>query len=270
MLARVSALFGVGDVGATHGGAPPGATAPPGEEAGAVPGDVPGAAHGAVPGAVPGAAPAPVGGVLPRLDPGARGAAALIALAVAAVAVTGFVVWHGRPRSVDVGAPAPVVVAASATPAALLVVDVAGEVRRPGLVRLPPGSRVADALAAAGGLRPGATTAGLNLARKVVDGEQVFVGPPGANAAAPGTSPTGAVGAAPGVGASGVGSGTQVNLNTATAEQLDALPGIGPVLAERIVAWRTSHGAFASVDQLREVSGIGARKLESIREYVTV
>ena len=191
--------------------------------------------------------PAPV-----QVDPGVRGVAALGAVAVAAVVATGVVVWRGRARPLDV-APPPAVVVTSATPsAALLVVDVAGDVRRPGLVRLPSGSRVADALTAAGGLRPGATTAGLNLARRLVDGEQVLVGVPASGAAA--ASP------APGV----------LDLNAATADDLDGLPGIGPVLADRIVEWRTAHGRFASVDQLREVSGIGARKFESLRALVTV
>jgi competence protein ComEA len=199
--------------------------------------------------APPAAVPAPSS----RWDPGPRGAAALVAVAVAAVAVTGGVVWRGRPRTVEVPPP-PSVVVASAAPA-LLVVDVAGAVRRPGLVRLPAGARVADALAAAGGLKRGATTAGLNLARKLVDGEQVLVGAPGA--APPGPAAPGA--AAP-----------LLNLNTATADDLDGLPGIGPVLADRIVEWRTAHGSFTSVEQLREVSGIGARKFESLRELVTV
>jgi competence protein ComEA len=185
-----------------------------------------------------------------RLDPGRRGVAALAAVAVAALLLTGAVVWRARPRPVDL-APPPVVTAPSAA-AAALVVDVAGDVRRPGLVRLPAGSRVADAIAAAGGLRPGATTEGLNLARRLTDGEQVLVG------AAPSGAPAAA--ASPGL----------VNLNTATAEDLDALPGVGPVLAERIVAWRDAHGPFASVDQLREVSGIGERKFADLRDRVTV
>lgn len=205
---------------------------------------------------LPDAAPVPSDAPA-RFDPGPRGAAALALVAVLAVVATGFVVWRGRPRPVEV-APPPVVVTAPSSAAAMLVVDVAGDVRRPGLVRLPAGSRVADAIAAAGGLRRGATTVGLNLARKLVDGEQVVVGA----TAAPGVAASGA--AAPGA------VSALVNLNTATADQLDELPGIGPVLAERIVEWRTSHGAFASVDQLREVSGIGARKFESIRELVTV
>ncbi len=192
------------------------------------------------------------------VDPGRRGALALAFVAVLAVVATFAVVWRGRPRPVDVPAPPRVVAAPSSAAAALVVVDVAGDVRRPGLVRLPAGSRVADALAAAGGVRPGASTAGLNLARKVVDGEQVVVGGPATPAGSP--APSGAPPAP----------GGPLDLNAATADQLDALPGIGPVLADRIVEWRTAHGRFASVEQLREVSGIGARKFDSLRDLVTV
>ena len=187
-------------------------------------------------------------GVDLQIDPGRRGLAALLAVALVAVLGTAFVVWRGRPRTTPLP---PAAVSVSAPPAALLVVDVAGAVRHPGLVRLPPGSRVADALRAAGGLLPGATAGGLNLARKVADGEQVLVGA---------AAPPGAAGASAG----------PLDLNTATADDLDALPGVGPVLAERIVAWRTEHGSFTSVDQLREVSGIGPRKFDSLRPLVRV
>jgi competence protein ComEA len=138
-----------------------------------------------------------------------------------------------------------------------MVVDVAGRVRRPGLVRLPPGSRVADAVAAAGGALPGVDLSTLNLARVLVDGEQVLVG-------IPGTSTPG--GAQPGVGG---GAGT-IDLNTATVDQLDSLPGVGPVLAQRIVDWRTAHGRFTSVDQLGQVGGIGPKKFGDIKPHVTV
>jgi len=178
-----------------------------------------------------------------RLDPGPRGVLALAAVAVVTLAVTGYVVWRGRPTPVALTPPSPAVVSTAPT---LLVVDVAGDVRRPGLVRVPAGSRVADALAAAGGVRPGASTTGLNLARKVVDGEQLVVG---RTAAA---------------------TSSLLDLNAATADQFDDLPGIGPVLADRIVEWRTAHGPFTTVDQLREVSGIGSSKFESLRDLVTV
>jgi competence protein ComEA len=139
----------------------------------------------------------------------------------------------------------------------VVVVDVVGRVRHPGLVRLPAGSRVDDAVRAAGGAAPGTDLTGLNLARVLVDGEQIAVGiavrvPP------PGTS-----------GSSGARAGL-INLNTATPEQLDSLPGIGPVLAQRILDWRTEHGRFVSVDQLREVSGIGEAKFADVRGLVTV
>lgn len=137
---------------------------------------------------------------------------------------------------------------ASASP----VVDVAGKVRRPGLVRLPPGARVQDALLAAGGELPGTDVMGLNLARRVVDGEEIVVGGP-PPAAGPG-------GPAPGTPAS------PLSLNAATAAQLEALPGVGPTLAQRIIRFREEHGGFTSVDQLLKVSGFGARRLRDLRD----
>ncbi|MQA82492.1 MAG: ComEA family DNA-binding protein [Streptosporangiales bacterium] len=144
------------------------------------------------------------------------------------------------------------------TPAGEIVVDVAGKVRRPGIVTLPAGSRVHEAIRAAGGLRPGATTAGLNLARRLVDGEQVVVGRPPA--------PTGQ---APSGGATG-GQDAMVDLNTATLEQLDGLPGVGPVLAQRILDYRTEHGGFRNVAQLKNVSGIGPSRFADLEPKVRV
>lgn len=201
-------------------------------------------------------APAPRGLVV---DPTRRGALALAGLATVSVLVTGGLVWRSRPRPVAV---VPPVVSTSSAPAAtaVVVVDVQGAVRRPGLVTLPAGARVADALAGAGGLKPGATTAGLNLARRVSDGEQVLV-------AVPGAAPP----VVPGAGASaGTSAGSRLDLNLATLEQLDALPGVGPVTAQRILDWRDQHGRFASVDQLREVDGIGDKRFEALRDLVTV
>ncbi|WP_445279669.1 helix-hairpin-helix domain-containing protein [Streptomyces sp. DSM 118148] len=139
-----------------------------------------------------------------------------------------------------------------ATSAAQIVVDVGGKVRRPGVQRLPAGARVADALRAAGGVRPGANTEGLNRARFLVDGEQVLVGVPAGAAPAP-PGPGGGAGGA----AAGGGPAAPVSLSSATADQLDTLPGVGPVLAQHIIDYRTRHGGFRSVDELRQVNGIG-------------
>ena len=212
-------------------------------------------------------APAPAGltALLPgtvrggRLDPGRRGAVALVVVAVLAALVTAVVVHRSRPQ--EVAAPAVERLGTSLPgadetpdPAAQLVVSVAGTVVTPGLVRLPAGSRVDDALRAAGGLSPGADPGLLNLARKLVDGEQVLVG----------------VGPPPAAAGSGGEAGGQLDLNAATAEDLDALPGIGPVLAERVVDWRTENGPFRSVDQLREVPGIGEAKYAVLEKKVRV
>jgi competence protein ComEA len=167
--------------------------------------------------------------------------------------VAGLGAWKSRPVPEPVGAPIPEQAQASPTSSTLLVVAVAGKVRRPGVVRLPAGSRVADAVAAAGGALPGSDLTMLNLARKLVDGEQVVVGVPAA-AAAP----------APGA------SGSLISLNSATAEQFDALPGVGPVLAQRLVEFRTTNGGFRSVDQLREVDGIGESRYQRLKDLVTL
>ncbi|MFH9014160.1 helix-hairpin-helix domain-containing protein [Streptomyces sp. NPDC017943] len=154
-----------------------------------------------------------------------------------------------------------------------IVVDVGGKVREPGIHRLPAGSRVADALRAAGGVKPGTDTGGLNRARFLVDGEQVLVGAPGSGAggAPPGgiAGAAGAAGAAPpGGAANGSAPTAPVSLNTATLDQLDTLPGVGPVLAQHIVDYRTRHGGFRSVDELREVNGIGDRRFADLRALV--
>ncbi len=181
-------------------------------------------------------------------------AAAILALVLVVVA------W----RHAAAGAPAPLRVApvtpARASPAAAatrrLVVDVVGAVRSPGLVRLPDGSRVADAIARAGGLRRGAERAGVNFAAPVSDGQQVVVPRRGA-----------AVLAGAGAGAGSASTGP-VSLSSATAEQLDALPGVGPVTAEKIVAYRQQHGAFRSVDELDAISGIGPSRIADLSGLV--
>jgi competence protein ComEA len=206
-----------------------------------------------------------------RLDPGVRGALALAGLALVAAAVALFLAWSSAATPAARQSIAPLKVAvpalsssASAGPSATsagLQVDVGGKVRRPGLVRLAAGARVADAVAAAGGVLPGTLMVGMSLARKLVDGEQLLVGEPAA-IAAPGVTAPDSSGVTAG--------GALVDLNTATAPELDALPGIGPVLAQRIVTWRTQHGNFTSVDQLHEVSGVGDAKFADLSPLVRV
>ena len=182
------------------------------------------------------------------------GTPAVRALAVFAVGVAvlaGVLAWRARPQ-VEPVAPAASIQPSSSAPAGYVVVAVSGKVRRPGLVRLPSGSRVADAIEAAGGALAGTDMSQINLARKVSDGELI------------------AVGVAAGPGASGTSAGGPVNLNTATLEQLQTLPGVGPVLAQRILDYRDQHGGFATVADLQKVTGIGASKYNDLKNRVTV
>jgi competence protein ComEA len=153
-----------------------------------------------------------------------------------------------------------------------LVVHVVGAVRRPGLLRLRDGARVADAVARAGGATRGADLAALNLAAPVVDGVQILVParvPSGGGAGVP--PPAGAeAGLAPSAGgAAAAGVGPKVSLTTATAEELDALPGVGPVTAQSILDYRTEHGPYRSVEDLDAVPGIGPSRIEQLRDLVT-
>ncbi|WP_405780843.1 helix-hairpin-helix domain-containing protein [Streptomyces sp. NBC_00859] len=157
--------------------------------------------------------------------------------------------------------------APSGAPAARIVVDVSGKVRRPGIQRLPAGSRVADALRAAGGAEDGVDTEDLNRARVLTDGEQVIVGAPVATA----TTATHGVGTGGGTGGPAAATGAAagpVSLSSATVDQLDTLPGVGPVLAQHIVDYRSEHGGFASVDELRQVTGIGDRRFSDLQPLV--
>lgn len=162
----------------------------------------------------------------------------------------------GAPGGTPATAPAARV---EAPRAAAATVHVAGAVRRPGVYRLRPGARIDDAVRRAGGATAKADLGGVNLAAKVADGRQVVVperGPPGAPSAA-------ATAAAPGT------PGQPLDLNRATLEQLDTLPGVGPATAEKILAHREEHGGFASVEELGQVPGIGEKRLATLKDLVT-
>ena len=212
-------------------------------------------------------------------DPGRRGVRALAAVAAVVMVIGGLLAWRSRPRvepvaEPPVGVPAPT---ASGHPggdqlpgntavvrpsAAEVVVAVAGKVRRPGLVRLPAGSRVADAVEAAGGASAGVDVAMLNPARKLTDGELIVVGVPPPSGAAMTAAATGPLAAhAP---------GAPINLNTATLADLDSLPGVGPVLAQRILDARAAQGGFTAVSDLRKVDGIGDARYEQLKDLVVV
>jgi competence protein ComEA len=224
-----------------------------------------------------------------RADPGRAGAIALAAVAAIAVLVAIFTLMRDQPAPVRSAKLPPVDAVASASrspspsatasPNQPVVVSVVGLVHTPGLVTLAPGARIADALKAAGGTTDGADTVGLNMARQVDDGEQIVVGIAPAKGQPPALGSSVSSGSAT-PGAPGTGSRPNrpdrpgrsevVNLNTATVQQLDALPGVGPVTAAAIVAWRDAHGKFTSVDQLAEVDGIGPSRLEKLRRLVRV
>ncbi len=160
----------------------------------------------------------------------------------------------------------------AATPTSVTV-HVAGQVRRPGVVTLPAGSRVSTALEEAGGETSKADLSGVNLARPLVDGEQVIVPEPGeapVAAAPPAPGGTAAPGGAATPGAPAGEAGAPVNLNTADLTTLETLPGVGPVLAQRILDWRTEHGQFTAVEELGEVSGVGEKTFAQLAPKVTV
>jgi competence protein ComEA len=211
-----------------------------------------------------------------RLDSLSRGElTGLILVIVATLAGVGF--WYSRslpkpiqiaetparagparasPASGEAVSDAP---GASASPAAQLIVDVAGWVHRPGVYRFDPGARVVDAVDSAGGARDGADLTLLNLAAPLVDGQQVLVPKEGQTVAVGGTGTT-----------TGPGGTAIVNVNTADETTLETLNGVGPALATAIIQYRTEHGPFTSVDQLDDVSGIGPATLEKLRPQVTV
>jgi competence protein ComEA len=242
-----------------------------------------------------------------RVDPGRRGAIVLLLVATLAAIVTAFGVWRDQPEPRPVESSAITALAVSAGPstaasipggppsadgssvaggadpigaiqqtaspsvarAAEIVVSVTGLVAEPGVVTLPAGARVADAIAAAGGAAEGADLTGLNLAARLADGDSVVVGN-FANTGGPQSGVSGdAVGQSAAAG-SGAPSGGLVNLNTADEAALDTLPGVGPVMAKNILAWRETNGKFSSVEQLQEITGIGPSRYAQLSPLVTV
>ncbi|GEM33831.1 DNA-binding protein [Nocardia neocaledoniensis NBRC 108232] len=238
-----------------------------------------------------------------RVDPGRPGAFVLALVGVVAVVFTGVLVLRDQPTQQSVppvpvvraehiggrGEPTTTVAAAPGqvpTPSAEVVVSVMGLVERPGLHRLPAGARIADALDLAGGARDGADLAGLNLAQRLADGDQVVIGAadPGSPVPRHGSTMISAGGSPPATSNAGSATGTtspapsktgvaqdgkRVDLNTATEAELDALPGVGPVTAKAILTWRSTNGKFTDVTQLGEVDGIGPARLARLRDLVT-
>jgi competence protein ComEA len=187
-----------------------------------------------------------------------------VALLVTVLAVKAMASGDSGAETVAVDAP-PAPAAPSGGGGASLAVQVAGEVRRPGVYQVPAGARVYEAVERAGGLTRLADQAGVNLVAKVTDGQQVIVPRRGAAPAAGSAAHP----ASPGGPASTPGAASpKVSLGNATLEQLDAIDGIGPTLAKRIVEYRDQHGGFRSVDELRQVDGIGEKRFESLREAV--
>lgn len=222
-----------------------------------------------------------------RADPGRAGAIALAAIAVVAVLITVFTLVRSQPAPVMAAKLPPVEMVSSRSPSASpsagpaqpVVVSVVGLVHTPGLVTLAPGARIDDALKAAGGVLDGADTIGLNMAQQVGDGEQIVVGiapakgqPVGLGSSVSSGSAAAATPVTPSKPAPPTSAkrGEVIDLNTATVQQLDTLPGVGPVTAAAIVAWRNANGKFKSVDQLAEVDGIGPARLEKLRPLVRV
>jgi competence protein ComEA len=199
---------------------------------------------------------------------GLGAAVVLLVLGVAVAVVAGLVAGGGgaEPLAELTPSPGSEVTPASPVPtaAASVVVHVLGQVNRPGVYELRDGARVLDAIGAAGGFTAAADQGALNLARVLVDGEQLVVPRPGEAPVPVASDPVGAAGGTAAV------PGAKVDLNTATLEQLETLPRVGPALAQRIVDWRTQNGRFASVDDLKNVTGIGDKTFAGLKDLVVV
>lgn len=181
----------------------------------------------------------------------------ILKIVIVAVLVTAGLVWLNRPTPVsdpEVASPGIPLVASSGNPVSLqgldqIVVDIKGDVLTPGLVTLPAGARVADAIAAAGGITPSADVTGINLAERLSDGQMIFIG---------------------NVQSMELSSDPRINLNLANESDLDSLPGVGPVMAGRIIAWRESNQRFHSIEELQEVPGIGPKVFANLKPLVRI
>ncbi|QDZ16666.1 competence protein ComEA [Humibacter ginsenosidimutans] len=193
------------------------------------------------------------------------GAAVLLLIGAFAIAVlVGMLSPHGESSDVPaVTITSAASVTATPTVAAVLYVHVLGAVTHPGLYTLPTGSRVVDAVGAAGGMTHDADQSGVNLARQLSDGEQLIVPHVGETV----TSPVGSANGAAGAG--GI-AGGKVNLNTATETELETLPRVGPAMAAKILDWRTQNGRFTSVEDLMNISGVGQKTFDALKDQVTV
>lgn len=205
----------------------------------------------------------PVTGLVPRARQFVKEHLVVVGIIVlTGVLWGGYSLFQARTTPVAVAAAQPSVrvsvASATLTPTARLLVHVLGEVRRPGVVTLPEGARVQDALTAAGGLTARAKPGDLNLAAPLADGTQLVIGRAGSQL----RSTSGPAGTASGA--------AKIDLNTATVEQLDTLPGVGPVTAQKILAWRAAHGRFRAVAELQEVDGIGPKSYAEIAPHVRV
>lgn len=223
---------------------------------------------------------------LAALNPGRRGVKAIFVVVVVVALAAGGLAWWTRPRAKHVpvtnlgvdlaaaaassgssdGGPSP---AGSAVAGGSVVVAVTGKVRHPGLVRLPAGARVADAIEAAGGALPGTDLSFVNLARPLNDGELVLVGIVPSGALGQAGAPLDQAGAVVGPPVP-PGSAGKVNINSAGLAELQTLPGIGPVLARRILEYRAKHGRFSLVTDMRKVEGIGDTRFERLKDLVAV
>ncbi|MFI6498431.1 helix-hairpin-helix domain-containing protein [Nonomuraea typhae] len=177
----------------------------------------------------------------------------LVAIGVAAALLGALYLWRSAPAPAPLPPPPPTTAPATPRPTASVTIHVTGKVRTPGVYTLPTGSRVTDALTAAGGVKKGAGLSPLNLARRLIDGEQIAVG---TGASAP---PVPVLPEDP-----------AVDLNTATPTELESLPGVGEVLATRIAEYRDTHGGFTSIEQLKEVTGIGPSTYDDLKTRVRV